>query len=79
MAYTIRALYKLKELNMDNNYSYEKQIYINHKLWSPPPAPLLIEDKITDFEKDIKSKLATLNKKIQKRNLSNLTPLQANA
>jgi hypothetical protein len=79
MAYTIRTLYKLKELDMDNNYSYEKKIYIKNKLWNPPPAPLLIEDKITEFEKEIKSKQATLHKKLRKRNLSNLTPLQANA
>jgi hypothetical protein len=79
MAYTIRTLYKLKELDVDNNYSYEKQIYVKNKLWNPPPVPLLIEDKITEFEKEIKSKQATLHAKLRKRNLSNLTPLQANA
>jgi hypothetical protein len=79
MAYSIRTLYHLKELGINKDSHYEKQIYINNRQWNPPPAPLLLEDKLTDFEKEAKAKQERLLTKLQKRNLSNLSPIQANA
>jgi len=45
----------------------------------PPPAPLQIEEKITEFEKELKDKHKNFLPKYKKMNLSNLTPFQANA
>jgi hypothetical protein len=42
----------------------------------PPPASLLIEDKITEFEKLLKEKQQKLISKNSNRYLLNLTPLQ---
>jgi hypothetical protein len=79
MAYSIRMLYHLKELGINKDNHYEKQIYMKNRLWNPSPAPSLLEDKLTDFEKEANAKQEGLLSKLQKRNLSNLTPLQANA
>jgi len=79
MAYSIKTLYHRKELGINKDNHYEKQIYMKNRLWNPPPAPLLLEDKLTDFDKEAKAKQEGLLTKVQKRNLSNLTPLQANS
>jgi hypothetical protein len=44
----------------------------------PTPAPFLIEIKLTEFEKELKSKHAERLPKYKKINASNLTPIQAN-
>jgi hypothetical protein len=54
MAKTIRTRYFLQTNGTTENNTYEKQIYIKNTTWNPPPAPLHIEDKITEFEKSLK-------------------------
>ncbi len=78
MAYAIRTKFHLKELGCLTDQIYEKQIYIKNKLWNPPPASLLIETKLIDFKKELKSKHAERLPKYKKINASNLTPIQAN-
>jgi len=36
---------------------YIKQIYVKNQTWHPPSASLLIEDKLTCFEKALKENL----------------------
>jgi hypothetical protein len=51
------------------------QLYIKLKGWDPPPAPLLVENAITLFEKQLK--LATHQNTLSLRNKTpNLTPIQ---
>ncbi|MFN9981934.1 MAG: hypothetical protein ACK53Y_18555, partial [bacterium] len=45
------------------------------KGWDPPPAPLHVENAITEFEKQLKI-TTTQNTQNLKQNSSNLTPLQ---
>jgi len=54
MAKTIRTRCFLQANGTTENSSYEKQIYIKNAAWNPPPAPLHIEDKITEFDKSLK-------------------------
>jgi hypothetical protein len=79
MAYAIRTEFHLKELGCPTDQKYEKQIYVKDKIWNPPPAPLLIETKLTEFEKKRNSKHAERLPKYKMINASNLTPIQANA
>jgi hypothetical protein len=44
--------------------------------WHPPPAPLEIEEKLTDFQKLLKKKQQELVSKTKRLNLSNLTSYQ---
>jgi hypothetical protein len=76
MAYSIRTTHYLNDTRAPINDSYEKQIYIKNKYWNPPPAPMLIEDKLTQFEKALKDKQSKLISKYKGRNLSNLTSPQ---
>ncbi len=76
MARSIRTMYFLKQNGIGGNDSYDKQIYIQNKQWHPPPAPLNIEEKITEFEKILKAKQLQLIKKHKNLNLTNLTPQQ---
>ncbi len=76
LARSIRTNFYLKEHNLDCNSDYEKQIYIKNTNWHPPPAPLHIEDKISDFEKLLKEKHFNLINKYKQHSLLNLTPLQ---
>jgi 6-pyruvoyl-tetrahydropterin synthase len=69
-------MYFLKQNGIGGNNSYDKQIYIQNKQWHPPPAPLNIEEKITEFEKILKAKQLQLIKKHKNLNLTNLTPQQ---
>ncbi len=79
MARSIRTKIYLKEANMLNNSDYNKQIYKKNLTWHPPPAPIQIEDKITEFEKALK-KLQESNYKRHKHcQISNLNPLQLSA
>jgi hypothetical protein len=79
MAYSIRTKYCLDESNTSSSNEYVKQLYIRNKNWNPPPAPTLIEEKITEFEKLLKKSHKTLVEKATRTNSSNLTPLQAHA
>jgi hypothetical protein len=79
MAKTIRTKHFLSENGIIDNNSYEKQIYIKNPTWNPPPAPLPIENKITEFEKYLKSYHQHLTQKFKRNKLSNLTPLQSKA
>jgi len=76
MAYTICTKYHLQRLGQATDSTYIKQIYKKNKHWNPEPAPTLVEDTITIFDKSLHKMQDTLNKKQQKINLGNLTTLQ---
>jgi len=73
MAYAIRTTFQLQHLTQPDDSTYIKQIYIKNKTWNPEPAPLHIEDKITSFEKILKTEQNNLIHKLNGRNLRNLT------
>jgi len=73
MAYAIRTQYNLQTMDKANNSDYIKQIYIKNKSWNPEPAPLDIENKITNFEKQLKNHQKNIVSRNQGRNLRNLT------
>ena len=79
MAYSIRTRLFLDSIGHPANQEYEKQIYIKNSNWNPPPASLFLENKITEFEKELKKSQATQSKKFNRINLSNLNPIQATA
>jgi len=79
MAKTIRTKHFLSENGIIDNNSYEKQIYVKNSTWNPPPAPISIENKITEFEKYLKSYHQQLIQKFKHKKLTNLSPLQSNA
>jgi len=67
MARSIRIRYFLLDNSTAANPNYEKQIYVKNDKWHPPPAPISVEDKITDFEKSLirqEQALITKNKKL---------------
>jgi hypothetical protein len=66
-------------IGLSTNQEYEKQIYVKNRNWNPPPASLFLENKITEFEKELKKSQTTLFKKFDRINLSNLNPIQAKA
>jgi hypothetical protein len=66
MARSIRTQYYLQENGIDNASQYEKQIYVKNLNWHPPPAPLLIENKMTDFEKALRNRHQALTEKTKK-------------
>ena len=72
-AYSIRTAVFLNQSATETDSTYVKQIYIKNKQWNPPPASLLIENYITEFEKNLKLKQNQVNKKNKNRTLSNLT------
>jgi len=77
MAYTIRTKYHLQRLGQATDSTYIKQIYIKNKHWNPEPAPTLVKDTITIFDKSLHKMQDALNTKQQKMNLRNLTTLQS--
>jgi hypothetical protein len=79
MARSIRIKYFLDQHGLSNDEEYNKQIYINNTGWHPPPAPLNIENHITNFEKALKLKQQEVMSKNKNRPLPNLTPLQLSA
>jgi hypothetical protein len=79
MARNIRTKTYLKENNLLNNSEYNKQIYKKNLSWNPPPASSLIEEKITEFEKTLKTLLQKVRKKHEICCLSNFNPLQRSA
>jgi len=78
MARSIRIRYFLLDNKTTTSSTYEKQIYVKNTNWHPPPAPIAIEDKITNFEKALIRQQQALIIKNKKLKLSNLTPIQAN-
>jgi hypothetical protein len=78
MARSIRTTFYLKSIGHPTDREYAKQIYVNIKNWNPPPAPLIVEEKLTEFEKELKNRHQQLLLKYRHRNLRNLTPLQQN-
>jgi hypothetical protein len=54
MARSIRTRYYLVKYNLLGDSKYEKQIYKRNLNWHPPPGPLIIEEKLTEFEKSLK-------------------------
>jgi hypothetical protein len=79
LARSIRTKYYLAEHNLLNESDYNKQIYKKNQTWQPPPAPLPIDDKITEFEKALKSFPQRIINKNRHQQHSNLTPLQSEA
>jgi hypothetical protein len=63
----------LLTLNKEDDSDYIKQIYIKNETWNPEPAPLYIEDKITDFKKLLKHQQNNLSNLLRGKNLRNLT------
>jgi hypothetical protein len=61
------------------NLIITSKIYKKNQTWQPPPAPLSIEDKITEFEKALKSCQQKIINKNRHQRHSNLTPLQSEA
>jgi hypothetical protein len=76
LAYSIRTKYFLLDNNYQGSTEYVKQIYKKNTRWNPPAAPLTVEDKITDFEKSLKTAQQNLIRRYGNRSLSNLTSLQ---
>ena len=76
LARSIRTKYYLAKITTGNSLEYEKQIYKKNLNWNPPPAPLIIEDKITEFEKAIKSFQKKLSDKYNSLKSPNLNPFQ---
>jgi hypothetical protein len=74
LAYRIRTKQYLLSNRKSTNTEYVPQIYKKLKNWYPPPASLTIENRITDFEKQLKQLITTNNDKIQP--YTNLTPIQ---
>jgi hypothetical protein len=76
-AYSIRTKNYLNSIGHTTDQEYEKQIYVRNKSWNSSPAPLLIEHKLMEFERELKKAQSKLLRKYNRKNLSNLTPLQA--
>ncbi len=79
MARSIRIKYFLRKHKLPPDDAYHKQIYICNTNWHPPPAPLHIENHITNFEKGLKQKLQDIINKNKNKTRLNLTPLQLSA
>ncbi|MFN9982586.1 MAG: hypothetical protein ACK53Y_21845, partial [bacterium] len=74
MAKSIRTKHYLVETGTDNNSTYIKQIYKKNPTWNPPPASLLIKDKITEFEKALKHRQKNISIKNKYKKMTNLNP-----
>jgi hypothetical protein len=79
LARNIRTKFYLKQQGASDNTSYDKQIYKKNLTWNPPPAPTLIEDKLVELEKALKTLHQKLKTKKAKRLSTNINPLQRNA
>ncbi len=77
MAYSIRTHFNLKTLGLNTESTFIKQIYARNKNWNPEPAPNNIEEKITQFEKLLKTKQNQFVTKHANTNLRNLTMQQS--
>jgi hypothetical protein len=78
LAYSIRTKHFIDSFDMARENNYINQVYIKNKAWNPPPAPMLIEDKLTIFKKQLKQKQQKLESKLKKFNLRNLSSPQMN-
>ncbi len=76
LAYSIRTKHYLTSNNVASDAEYIKQLYKKNITWNPPPAPNLVENKITEFEKALKAAQHQLIKINSKKKSSNLTPVQ---
>jgi len=76
MAYSIRTKCQLDNMGISDNPNFEKQIYAKNKNWNPGPAPVIIEEKLEEFEKALNEEKRKLILKHSGRNLSNLTSSQ---
>jgi hypothetical protein len=74
LAYKIRTKQHLLQNKDNTSETYIPQIYVKLKGWNPPPALLDIENRITDFEKNLQN--AIKSNKNSKYNSTNLTPSQ---
>jgi hypothetical protein len=63
MANSITTKHFITSNNISTDSEYIKQLYKKNTSWNPPPAPNLIEEKITQFEKSIKISTQTNRKK----------------
>jgi hypothetical protein len=79
MAYSIRTKFYLNCNNSSTDTEYIKQLYKKNTTWNPPPAPNITEEKITQFEKAVKTKQQKLTAKNAKIHSSILTPIQIKA
>jgi hypothetical protein len=77
MAYKVRTKQYLLEQNNRELDNYIPQIYVKLKGWNPPRATLDVENRLTDFEKQIRT--ATHSNKLQKYNFTDLTHPQQQA
>lgn len=77
MAYSIQTHYNLKALGLNTKSEFIKQIFVWNKNWNPEPAPHHIEEKITQFEKQLKARQNQLIAKHTNSNLRNLTMQQS--
>jgi len=73
MAYNIRTAYYLKNQGTHNTTEYIKQIYVKNRNWNPPPAPIDIKNKITEFERALQEAYSAQISKLNKVNLKNLS------
>jgi hypothetical protein len=76
LAYSIRTREYLKKSTTLQDSTYIKQIYLKNKHWHPPAASMTIEDKITEFEKELKKAHSALSMKYSKVSLRNLSQPQ---
>jgi hypothetical protein len=56
LAYSIRTKHFIDSFDTARENNYINQVYIKNKAWNPPPAPMLVEDKLTIFKKQLKQK-----------------------
>ena len=73
MAYSIRTKFQIDTIGQPTENNYIKQLYIQNKNWNPSPAPPIIKDKITVFDKMLKEAHQKLTSKNKNKNLQNLT------
>jgi hypothetical protein len=76
MAHSIRTKCQLDIMGLSDNSNFEKQIYAKNKNWNPGPAPLIIEEKLDEFEKALNEEKNKIILKHSGRNLNNLTSSQ---
>jgi hypothetical protein len=76
MAYSICTKFQLDAMGLSDNSNFEKQIYTKNKNWNPVPAPLIIEEKLTEFGKALNEEKNKIILKYTGRNLNNLMPSQ---
>jgi len=76
LAYSIRTREYLKNSETLQDSTYIKQLYLKNKHWHPPAASMTIEDKITEFEKELKKAHSALSMKYSKVSLRNLSQPQ---